>query len=411
MQWVAMDAWCATCEYDMRVYLDNNATTQCAPEVVAAMLPYFTEQYGNPASPHDVGRIASRAITEAREQVALALGSRPEHIVFTGSATEANNIALLGVARITGKRHKIAVSAVEHKSVLEPARYLGQHGYTIVTIPVDDDGVIDLQAAEALIDTDTLLVSVQAANNETGVVQPISEMVRLSHERGALCHCDVAQLFGKLPLNVLDLRVDLASISAHKMYGPKGVGALLVTLRNHSRFLGSIFYGGQQEQGLRPGTSNVPGIIGFGAAAQLVSPLLASEGERVRCLKNDLENALVGAIPGAWVNGQKSQRLPGTISLTVPGIPADMLMANLSTVCVSNGSACNSGAPDPSHVLLAMGLNHLEAESTVRISLGRYTTAADVKSAFCEISDAVARLRSQLGLPRTIASAIGGSAL
>jgi cysteine desulfurase len=394
----------------MSIYLDYNATTPCDPEVVAAMLPYFTERYGNPASPHEAGHIASKALTEARELVAQAIGSRPEHIVFTGSATEANNIALLGVARVIRKRRKIAVSAVEHKSVLEPARYLGQHGYTMATIPVDRNGVIDLEAADAIIDAETLLVSVQGANNETGVVQPVHEIARLSHGRGALCHCDAAQVCGKIPLNIADLGVDLASISAHKMYGPKGVGALVVTLQNHTRFIGSILHGGQQEQGLRPGTPNVPGIIGFGAAAQLVSHLLPSESERVQCLRDDLESALLGSIPGVWANGQKSRRLPGTISLTVPGIPADMLMANLPTACVGNGSACNSGAPDPSHVLLAMGLSHEEAESTVRISLGRYTTSAEIRIAHREINDAVARLQSRLGLPRTIASATGGNA-
>lgn len=381
----------------MRVYLDNNATTTCAPEVVAAMLPYFTEEYGNPASPHDAGRAASAAIARARDQVAVALGTQPEHIVFTGGATEANNLAILGIRRNTASRYKIAVCAIEHKSVLEPARYLSQNGYTIVILPVDHEGVVDIEAATALIDTDTLLVSIQAANNETGVIQPVSEIAELAHERGALCHCDAAQVCGKIPVNIADLRVDLTSISAHKMYGPKGVGALAVTLRSQGHVLGSILHGGQQEHGLRPGTLNVPGIVGFGASAQLVSSLVTSESQRVGSMKSGLENALLGGIPGVWVNGQGARRLPGTISLTVPDIPADMLMANLSTICVGSGSACNSGAPESSHVLRAMGLSDVEAESTIRIGLGRYTTAADAETAFREIRDATVRLQSVVG--------------
>ncbi|MEI7901028.1 MAG: cysteine desulfurase family protein [bacterium] len=391
----------------MYVYLDNNSTTPCAPEVLAKMLPYFAEEYANAASPHEAGRAASSAITAARQQVADAMGTKPECVIFTGSATESNNLAILGVANKRHSRRKLVVSAVEHKSVLEPAFHLRQHGYAVEIIPVDRNGVVDLYEAGKLIDDQTLIVSIQGANNETGVIQPIRQIVQLAHDRGALCHSDAAQILGKVPVNIEELGVDIACFSAHKMYGPKGIGALFVA-PHMTGTISPISFGGHQERGLRPGTQNVPAIVGFGCACQVARDLVRSDAKRINLLREKLESDLLTTIPESRVNASNVTRLPGTISLTIPGTPADMLIANLPTVCISNGSACNSGALEPSHVLLAMNFSRAEAESTLRISLGRYTTEKDVVMASREIADASCRLRTQLNRSGNRALSTGG---
>ncbi len=385
----------------MGVYLDYNSTTPCAPEVIAEMLPYFTEKYGNAASPHAAGHVASKAVAEAREHIARAIGTQSDCVIFTSGATESNNLALLGLAAGDDKRRKIVVSAVEHKSVLEPAARLSEIGYTVGVLPVDRNGVVDLVTARDLIDDDTLVVSLQGANNETGVLQPVRQIARLAHSCGALCHCDAVQMLGKIPVNVGELEVDLASLSGHKVYGPKGIGALFLANRSVRSALKPILSGGGQEFGLRPGTLNVPAIVGLGTACRIVCETLTSEMERVSALRQMLEERLLMSIAGATVNGKHMHRLPGTISLTIPDVPADMLIANLSTVCVSNGSACNSGAPEPSHVLLAMKLSRSEAECTVRISLGRYTAKSEIEIGGREIIDAASDLKARLG-PRRI---------
>jgi cysteine desulfurase len=392
----------------MQVYLDNNSTTACASEVVAEMLPYFTKDYGNAASTHPAGRVATTAIARAREHVARAIGASAESIIFTSGATEANNLALLGLARGNHCRRKIVVSAVEHKSVLAPALHLADHAYTVDTLPVDRNGVVDLNAARRLIDETTLVVSVQGANNETGTIQPIREIARIAHERGALCHCDAAQMLGKIPVNVRGLEVDLASFSAHKVYGPKGIGALFLASGKIVSVVQPILYGGGHERDLRPGTQNVPAIVGFGSACRSACAMLPSEMERILALRQLLEHGLLTDIPELRVNSVDAPRIPGTISLTVSGVPADMLMSNLNTVCISNGSACNSGAPEPSHVLLAMKLTRSEAECTVRISLGRYTTEADIAVARQEIVAAATRLKAELGIQAVILQPVRG---
>jgi len=391
----------------MYIYLDNNSTTPCAPEVLAAMLPFFTEEYGNSASSHAMGRVAACAIAVARAQVADAIGARPESIIFTSGATESNNFALLGVANLQHTRRRVLVSAVEHKSVLGPAHHLRQFGFTVETLPVDEQGILDLNEARTLIDDKTLLVSVQAANNETGVIHPVREVVELAHDKGALCHCDAAQFLGKAFVNVEQTGVDIASFSAHKAYGPKGIGALFISPRI-AKSVNPVFFGGHQERGLRPGTQNVPAIVGFGCACQILRDHLASDIARINLLREWLETDLIKAIPGALVHGVHAPRLPGTVSLAVPGVPADMLLANLSTICVGNGSACNTGALEPSHVLLAMKVSRAEADSTLRISLGRYTTESDVVAASREISDAAQYLRTQLNQPADQGFPTGG---
>lgn len=379
----------------MSIYLDYNSTTPCAHEVVNAMLPFFSNEFGNAASLHEAGRVALIAIDEARDKIAQVLGTCSENIFFTGSATESNNISILGLIKDNKKRQKIAVSSVEHKSILEPAIHLEKNGYKIVSLPVNINGIIDLEAAKKLIDEHTLLVSVQGVNNETGVIQPIHKIAELAHDHGAIFHCDAVQMFGKIPIDIEKLEVDLASFSAHKIYGPKGIGALFIASREIAKIIKPIYYGGKQEKGLRPGTQNVPAIVGFGCASQIIHNSLISEMNFIRSLREKMENKLRNTISKIVINGQNALRVPGTISLTISGIPADMLIANLTNVCVGNGSACNSGAPEPSHVLLAMKLSKEEAESTIRISIGRYTTETDIKNACQEILCAVNKLRSK----------------
>jgi cysteine desulfurase len=379
-----------------QVYLDYNSTTPCAPEVVSEMMPFFAHEYGNAASPHRAGRLASVAIARAREEVASAIGTESACIVFTSGATEANNLALFGMARGTSSRRKVVVSAIEHKSVLVPATMLVEEGCEVTVLPVDGNGVLALDEAERVIDDTTLVVVVQAANNETGVIQPVGVIASLAHAKGAFCHCDAAQAIGKMPVMVEQLDVDTASFSAHKVYGPKGVGALFVSSRPGRPALRPMLWGGGQEERLRAGTLNVPGIVGFGCACRLAGILLEEDVKRILRLRAMCEDELLRRLPGVWINARSVPRLPGTMSLTIPGIPADMLTANLPTVCIGDGAACNSGAPEPSHVLLAMNLSRSDAECTVRISLGRYTTESEVQAAVEEVTVVVRDLLTRI---------------
>lgn len=381
-----------------RIYLDYNSTTPCDKAVIEEMLPFFAHEYANPGSPHAAGRIALAAVERAREQVAYAIGTNSRCLFFTGGATESNNFSLLGITKNETARRKIVVSAIEHKSVLEPCFQLLRRGYTIETIPVDKLGVVDIERAKEMIDDHTLIVSVQAANNETGVLQPIRDIERMAHYHGALYHCDAAQMLGKLPLQIEELNVDIASFSAHKVYGPKGLGALFLPEGRARELFSPILFGGGQEGGIRPGTANVPGIVGFGHACWLLRGSMDSEIEHISRLRNMCEKEITRCIPGSFINGETTPRLPGTISLTIPGVPADMLIANLETVCIGDGSACNSGAPEPSHVLLAMKLSRSESECTVRISIGRYTSELEIINAYREIITVATDLRVKLGL-------------
>jgi cysteine desulfurase len=378
------------------IYLDNNSTTPCAPEVVAEMTPYFSETFGNAASSHSYGRMASSAVARARQEIASAVGADATEIIFTSGATEANNLALFGMAQATSRRRKIVVSAVEHKSVLIPANKLAEDGFRVEWLPVDKNGKVATEVAEQIIDTDTIAVSLQAANNETGVIQPVKEIAEIAHSVGAVCHCDAAQAIGKMMVNIDGLGVDLASFSAHKAYGPKGIGALFVSAKRSRPPLRPQLWGGGQEGHLRAGTLNVPGIVGFGAACRLVADLLRDDTMRISHLRSLCEEALLQSIARAQINSREAIRLPGTISLTIPGIPADMLMANLPTVCIGDGAACSSGVPEASHVLIAMSLSRQDAECTVRISLGRYTTEIDVRTAVEELSLAVQHLLEEM---------------
>jgi cysteine desulfurase len=391
------------------VYLDYNSTTPCAKEVVDAMLPFFSEQFGNAANSHAHGRSAACAVEIARAQIAETIGCDLSDILFTSGATESNNLAILGVVKKAQTRRKLVVSAVEHKSVLEPCRSLISQGFVVVEIPVTRSGLLDIGRAEEIVDEDTLLVSVQAANNETGVIQPVHEMVALAHRHGALVHCDAAQVLGKIVFSARECDADVVSLSAHKAYGPKGIGVLVARGTRARAAMSPLFHGGGQEAGLRSGTLNVSGAVGFGRACKLCYDNSQNDSLRVAALRDTLEMTIKGAIPWSYVNGAMAERLPGTTSLTIPGIPADMLMANLPMLCLSNGSACNSGAPEPSHVLLSMGLSRADAESTIRISLGRYTSEIEVQVACRDIVAIALDLKGKLGFLAAAIEPAGGA--
>ncbi len=365
------------------IYLDHLATTPCDARVVEAMMPYFSERFGNPSSAyHTLGRAAAHAIDAARESVAALVDCPPEGVTFTSGATESNNLALFGVARGLGRhRRKIVTSAIEHKSVLLAAQQLAVEGWEVVVLPVDGQGRVRLDAAQAAIDHHTLLVSVQAANNETGTIQPVAEIATLAHAAGALVHCDATQMIGKLPFSMMDLDVDLVSMSGHKLYGPKGVGALCIARTGVAQRLSPILHGGGQENGLRAGTQNVAGIVGLGTACEIAAREMREEAVRVGQLRDELERRVLAGYPRAFVNGDRGNRLPGASNVTLAGIDADELLANMPELALSTTSACVSGTQEPSHVLLAMGLSRELAYQSIRMSPGRFTTFDDVSRA------------------------------
>ncbi len=379
------------------IYLDYNATTPCDPRVVEAMLPFFTNVYGNPANGlHTQGRLAARHVEEAREQVANLIGSHSSEIVFTAGATESNNLAILGLARgaAESERKRIITSAVEHKSVLLPCKQLRSEGYEVIVLPVNDKGWVEPEAVEEAVDDETLLVSVQGANNEVGTVQPIPEIAEIAHQYGAVMHCDATQAIGKIPMDVDEWGVDLLSISAHKMYGPKGIGALYVRGGPHAIPLVSVYLGGGQERGLRPGTLNVPAIVGFGQACLICSEHMLDESARLASLRDDFERELRKDIPEIMINGDLKQRLPNTSSLIFPGVDADALLLNVPRLMLGTGSACASRTIEPSHVLQAMGIHREDAFRTVRVSIGRFTTDDQVEAAERNLVQAYQRLRN-----------------
>lgn len=363
------------------IYLDNNATTRCDPRVVDKMLPFFSEIYGNPANGfHSQGRLAAKAVEDAREYIAALIGARPFELYFTAGASESNNLAIRGMAVHASslRRNKIVTSAIEHKAVLETCKRLQAEGFEVVVLPVSNKGVVSAESIESAVDERTLLISIQLANNEIGTIQPIQDISRIAHQFGVLVHCDAAQAIGKMPVNVDELEVDLLSLSAHKFYGPKGVGALYVRKGSRGLPLEPIIHGGGQEKGLRSGTLNVPGIVGFGEAARIAQEDLASDQVRISQLRDCLEDRVKEHVLGMLINGKSADRLPNTSSLTFPGVEADAMLLNLPDVMLGTGSACASGAISPSHVLEAIGLERRLAYSTVRVSLGRFNTFEEI---------------------------------
>lgn len=362
------------------IYLDYNATTPVAPEVLEAMLPWLREQFGNPSSTHPYGRRAAQAVATARQQVADLIGAQAKEIIFTGCATEANNLALLGVARALGTtRRHLVVSAIEHPAVLAPAMVLREQGWEVTVLPVDDLGRISVDALERSLRAETALVSVMHANNEVGSVQPIAEIARLTRERRILLHTDAAQSAGKLPLNVDELGVDLLALAGHKFYAPKGVGALYVRSGTPIR---SVLFGAEQEHGLRPGTENVASIVALGAAAATAQRSLPAASEHMRALRDHLHQRLAAAVPNLQLNGHPENRLPNTLHVSFPGVSGRTLLGEAAdVVAASVGSACHSEHDAVSGVLAAMGFDAARASGAVRLSVGRGTTRDDVERA------------------------------
>jgi cysteine desulfurase len=366
------------------IYLDHHATTPCDPAVLEAMWPWFARDYANPHSrEHAAGRRAADAVETARAEVAALVGAAASEIVFTSGATEANNLAIKGAARFAGAesgRTRIVTAANEHKCVLESVRDLGREGFDPQVLAIEADGAVSPDRLEAALAVPTLLVSVMAAHNETGRVQDIPALARAAHAAGAKFHSDIAQAAGRVPVDVRDWEIDLASISAHKLYGPKGIGALFV--RRHPRMrLAPLFSGGGQERGLRSGTVPVPLAVGFGEACRLARLGLEAEAARIAALRDRLWEGLRTRIPGLALNGTLTQRLPGNLSLRFPGIRAIDLIRACPGVAVSTGSACTSAEVAPSHALLALGLSAAEAGATLRVGIGRFTSAAEIDAA------------------------------
>ncbi|MEP0548598.1 MAG: cysteine desulfurase family protein [Rhodothermales bacterium] len=375
------------------IYLDYNATTPVDPAVLDAMLPYFTEQFGNPSSAHAYGWAADEAVKQAREQLGALLGARPDALTFTSGATEAANLAIRGTAAAyRGKKDHVVTVATEHKAVLDPVRSLEAEGYRVTVLGVQPDGRIDLDVLrDALTDT-TLLVAVMWANNETGVIQPVPEIAEIVRERGALFMTDATQAVGKIPVDVA--HADLLICSGHKVYGPKGVGALYRSRRQPRVRLEPEITGGGQEDGLRSGTLNVPGIVGLGKAAEVAGARLDEDAARLAALRDRLEAALLDRIDGVRVNGSTEHRLPNTANLVFPGTHGKLLPA-IRGVAASVGSSCRTKSARPSHVLTALGLSDDDAFDTLRLSLGRFTTEDEIGRAADEIVTAVARLRAE----------------
>ncbi|GAA4408448.1 IscS subfamily cysteine desulfurase [Nibrella viscosa] len=372
-------------------YFDYNATTPVDPAVLEVMLPYFSMHFGNAASrTHVFGSKAEEAVSTARKQLARLLDADPKDVVFTSGATESINLALKGVWEANRHRgnHLITVST-EHKAVLDTCEHLAHLGAEITYLTPDSEGLIRAEQVEAAIRPDTLLVSVMVANNETGVLQPIQAIGAVAHKQGVLFHTDATQAVGKIPLSWAGSPIDLLSLSGHKFYGPKGIGALLA---RKSVALTAQQDGGRHERGRRSGTLNVPGIVGLGEAARLAQNLLPTEKDRIAALRNKLEAGILGQIPQATVNGSRQYRLPNTTNITFAGVDGELLLLSLNEIAVSNGSACTSATTLPSHVLKAMGLSDDLAYSSVRFSLGRFTSEEDVNTAIRHVVTVVNRL-------------------
>ena len=375
------------------IYLDYNATTPVDKRVVEKMLPFFTQHFGNASSKgHAFGWAAAEAVQQAREQMASALNALPEEVYFTGGATESINTAIKGVAATYARKgnHIITVQT-EHKAVLEACQYLEKQGCEVTYLKVNSAGLIDLEELEAAVSDQTILVCVMWANNETGVMQPISDVAQLAKSKEALFMTDGTQALGKVPVSVED--IDLFACTAHKLFGPKGIGAMYIRKRNPRVRVIPLIHGGSQEDGKRAGTLNVPGIVGFGAATELAVADMEYESSRLLKLRDGFEQAVTSAIPGVRVNGKEAPRLPHVSNIAFEGVTSANLVSQIRELAVSTGSACSTGTGKPSHVLKAMGLSDETAYSSLRISLGRFTTEGEMQFAAEKIVSSVRRLR------------------
>ena len=376
------------------IYLDNNATTRTAPEAVQAMLPYFSEYYGNASSIHKFGGRLAKVVEEGRAKVAGFLGADPSEIIFTSCGTEGDNAAILSALDVCPKRRrKIVISTVEHPAILNLGKDLERRGYTVVKIPVDSLGRLDMDRAREMIDEETAVVSVMWANNETGNLYPVEALAELAHRAGALFHTDAVQAAGKIPFKLRDLNIDMLSVSGHKFHAPKGIGALYV--RRGVRFRPFIV-GGHQERGRRAGTENVPYIVGMGVAAELAMANFDKENTYVRKLRDDLHNRLIAAIPSVRVNGDVEHRLPNTTNLSFEYIEGESILMymDIHGICASSGSACTTGSLEPSHVMRAMGVPYTAAHGAIRFSFSRYNTQEDVDTVVEVLPGIIEKIRA-----------------
>jgi cysteine desulfurase len=376
------------------VYLDYHATTPVDPRVIDAMLPYFGERFGNAASrSHSFGWEAEKAVDLARRRIAGLAGATAREIVFTSGATESNNLALKGVMEAYRSRgNHLVTMATEHKAVLDPARHLERQGCRLTVLPPEPDGLLSLDRLRAALEPDTVLVSVMAANNEIGVIQPMREIGAICRERGILFHSDAAQAVGKIPVDVERDGIDLLSVSAHKLYGPKGVGALYVRRRNPRVQVAAQMDGGGHEAGMRSGTLNVPAIVGFGEACAIAAAEMAGEAARLGILRDRLRDRLEVELDGVVVNGSPDRRVPGNLNVSFAGVDGDALLMSMPELARSTGSACSSATVEPSHVLRALGVGEERARGALRFGLGRWTTAQEVEYAAGRIVEAVGKL-------------------
>jgi cysteine desulfurase len=384
-----------------RIYLDYAATTPTHPEVMKAMLPYFTESFGNPSSIHSYGQEAKDAVERARSKVAALIGAKGEEIVFTGSGTEADNFALGGVALSRqAKGNHIITSSIEHHAVLETCKFLEKQGFSITYLPVDGYGMVDPNNVKKAITKKTILISIMHANNECGTIEPLAEIGNIAREAEIYFHTDAVQTAGRIPLHVDNSNIDLISMSAHKLYGPKGVGALYI--RKGTR-ISSFMHGGNQERGRRASTENVPGIVGFGKAAEIAEKEMLEEAQKLTALRDRLIEGILTGIEYTQLNGHPVKRLPNNVNVSINYVEGESVLLNLDMdgICASTGSACSSEDLEPSHVLMAMGLTHLQAHTSVRFTLGKWTTEEEINKVLEVLPGIVSKLRAMSPLMKT----------
>jgi cysteine desulfurase len=377
------------------IYMDNHATSPMDPRVLEAMLPYFSQKFGNAASRnHSFGWEAEQAVENAREQIARLIGASAKEIIFTSGATESDNLAIKGIAEMYKERgNHIITQVTEHKAVLDTCKRLEKYGYRVTYLPVKADGLIDMEDLRRAIDDKTILVSIMFANNEIGTIQPVAEIGKLCHEKGVIFHSDGVQALGKVPIDVNAMNIDVLSLTAHKLYGPKGVGALYVRRRNPRVQISALNDGGGHERGMRSGTLNVPGIVGFGKACEIAGQEMATEAARLQKMRDYLRNKLESALDYVEVNGSWEHRLPGNLNMSFVYVEGESLLMGINDVAVSSGSACTSATLEPSYVLKALGLGDDVAHSSIRFGLGRFNTQAEVDYVADKVIGIVKKLR------------------
>jgi cysteine desulfurase len=379
-----------------RIYMDSSATTRVDPAVLEAMLPYFSERYGNPSSLHSFGREAGEAMARGREQVAALMGAKPEEVIFTAGGTEADNLAILGRARrarADGKGDHVVTSNIEHPAVDRACAQLEKEGFRVDRLPVDGEGLTSPDGLAKLVGKDTVLVTIMTANNEIGTIQPIQELVRVAHEAGATFHTDAVQALGKIPVSVKELGVDMASFSSHKLHGPKGIGALYAPKGVR---LSPLVFGGGHERGLRSSTENIPGIVGFGEAARIAGDMLDEEMPRLTGMRDRIIDSLLASVPECHLNGHRTRRLPNNVNVRFSYIEGEgiLLRLDMEGIAVSTGSACSTRSLEPSATLLALGLSHEEAHGSVRIGLDRFNREEEVDRLLEVVPPAIKTLRA-----------------